>query len=110
MVTPSGGRVGGGGELDKPYLHSTGEERGLEDSKTGRRWPGEESVQARWGRGHGEAPSGCETTAGGMGWLDTWVAPPVSSLRAFLLCGSHSSSQDTYKDRPHREPWFWPVL
>lgn len=76
---------------NKLYLHSTGEERGLESHKThpqGESGPLAELVQARLGRGHREVPLGCETNVGGTGWLDTCDAPPGPSPRAFLLCGS----------------------
>lgn len=80
-----------GGELDKPYLHPKGEERGSISSKTHPQAEGgqvAELLQACLGRGHGEAPLGCETNAGGTDWLDTCMAPLFPPPRAFLLCGA----------------------
>ena len=87
-----------GGELDKPYLHPKGEERGSISSKTHPQAEGgqvAELLQACLGRGHGEAPLGCETNAGGTGWLDTCMGSPIPTPKSF---------PSLWGTGPHRTP------
>lgn len=103
---------GGAGCAGQALPDSTGEERGSKSSKTYPQAEGglvAELVQARLGRGTERLPRAVKLMLGVQsGWMPAWLPQVLPQELSFSV--GHSSSEDTCKDRHHREPGLRPVL